>query len=136
MQAIVEGTIEWTGDHDFGYEIATSVPGVDDIEILQPRRLYERTGRPGGRLHRHGREDEAGAQRVPRVVQRAGPLDPQVDRLIQPGPVRPGPPRDPTSGKPGCPGRRSSAPCSQAGLRPFHRLFADSSGSLDTFSSG
>jgi phosphoenolpyruvate carboxykinase (ATP) len=22
-----------------------SVPGVDDIELLQPRRLYERTGR-------------------------------------------------------------------------------------------
>src|SRR6201994_3394584 len=45
VQGIVEGTIEWTGDPDFGYEIATSVPGVDDIEILQPRRLYERTGR-------------------------------------------------------------------------------------------
>ncbi len=45
VQAIVEGTIEWTEDPDFGYEVATSVPGVDDIEILQPRRLYERTGR-------------------------------------------------------------------------------------------
>ncbi len=45
VQGIVEGTIEWTEDGDFGYEIATSVPGVDDIEILQPRRLYERTGR-------------------------------------------------------------------------------------------
>jgi phosphoenolpyruvate carboxykinase (ATP) len=45
VQGIVEGTIEWTEDTDFGYDIATSVPGVDDIEILQPRRLYERTGR-------------------------------------------------------------------------------------------
>jgi phosphoenolpyruvate carboxykinase (ATP) len=45
VQGIVEGTIEWTEDADFGYDIATSVPGVDDIEILQPRRLYERTGR-------------------------------------------------------------------------------------------
>jgi phosphoenolpyruvate carboxykinase (ATP) len=45
VQGIVEGTIEWTEDGDFGYEIAASVPGVDDIEILQPRRLYERTGR-------------------------------------------------------------------------------------------
>jgi phosphoenolpyruvate carboxykinase (ATP) len=44
VQGIVEGTIEWTKDADFGYEIAASVPGVDDIEILQPRRLYERTG--------------------------------------------------------------------------------------------
>jgi len=45
VQGIVEGTIEWTADPDFGYEIATSVPGIDDIEILQPRRLYERRGR-------------------------------------------------------------------------------------------
>jgi phosphoenolpyruvate carboxykinase (ATP) len=45
VQGIAEGTIEWTEDADFGYEIATSVPGIDDIEILQPRRLYERTGR-------------------------------------------------------------------------------------------
>ena len=45
VQAIVEETISWTTDPDFGYEIAESVPGVDDIEILQPRRLYERQGR-------------------------------------------------------------------------------------------
>jgi phosphoenolpyruvate carboxykinase (ATP) len=45
VQAIVQGTIEWTTDPDFGYEIAESVPGIDDIEILQPRRLYERQGR-------------------------------------------------------------------------------------------
>ncbi|MCO6006671.1 phosphoenolpyruvate carboxykinase [Actinoallomurus purpureus] len=45
VQAIVEGTIEWEDDPDFGYEIASSLPGIDDIEILQPRRLYERQGR-------------------------------------------------------------------------------------------
>ena len=45
VQAIVEDTIEWAGDPDFGYEIAESVPGVDDPEILQPQRLYARQGR-------------------------------------------------------------------------------------------
>ena len=45
VEAVVSGTIEWTTDPDFGYEIAASVPGIDDIEILQPRRLYERQGR-------------------------------------------------------------------------------------------
>jgi phosphoenolpyruvate carboxykinase (ATP) len=47
VQGIVEGTIEWTEDPDFGYEVASSVPGVDDIEILQPRLLYARQGRAG-----------------------------------------------------------------------------------------
>jgi phosphoenolpyruvate carboxykinase (ATP) len=45
VQAIVEDTIEWEQDPDFGYEVATSLPGIDDIEILQPKRLYERQGR-------------------------------------------------------------------------------------------
>jgi len=45
--AIVRAMVEWTEDPDFGYEVASSVPGVDDIEILQPGRLYERTGRDG-----------------------------------------------------------------------------------------
>jgi phosphoenolpyruvate carboxykinase (ATP) len=45
VKAIAEGTIEWETDPDFGYEVAHSLPGIDDIEILQPRRLYERTGR-------------------------------------------------------------------------------------------
>src|SRR5256885_12434489 len=45
VQGIVEGTIEWAEDPDFGYEIAEKVPGVDDIEILQPGRLYQRQGR-------------------------------------------------------------------------------------------
>jgi len=45
VKAIAEGTITWSPDPDFGYDVAQAVPGVDDIEVLQPRRLYERTGR-------------------------------------------------------------------------------------------
>ncbi len=45
VQGIATGTIEWETDPDFGYEVATAVPGIDDDEILQPRRLYERQGR-------------------------------------------------------------------------------------------
>jgi phosphoenolpyruvate carboxykinase (ATP) len=47
VQAIVENTIEWETDPGFGYEIATTLPGIDDAEILQPRKLYERQGRLG-----------------------------------------------------------------------------------------
>ena len=45
VEAIVTGTIEWEADPDFGYEVAASLPGIDDIEILQPRRLYQRQDR-------------------------------------------------------------------------------------------
>ena len=45
VKAIAEGTIRWETDPDFGYEVAVSVPGIDDREILQPRKLYERTER-------------------------------------------------------------------------------------------
>ncbi|HVB14391.1 MAG TPA: phosphoenolpyruvate carboxykinase [Candidatus Dormibacteraeota bacterium] len=45
VKAIAEGTIHWERDPDFGYEVATSVPGIDDPELLQPRRLYQRQGR-------------------------------------------------------------------------------------------
>jgi phosphoenolpyruvate carboxykinase (ATP) len=45
VKAIAEGTIGWARDADFGYDVAQAVPGIDDIEVLQPRRLYERTGR-------------------------------------------------------------------------------------------
>jgi phosphoenolpyruvate carboxykinase (ATP) len=45
VKAIAEGTISWERDPDFGYEVATSVPGIDDPELLQPRRLYQRQGR-------------------------------------------------------------------------------------------
>jgi phosphoenolpyruvate carboxykinase (ATP) len=48
VKAIAEGTISWETDPDFGYEVANAVPGIDDPEKLQPRRLYERTGRTDG----------------------------------------------------------------------------------------
>ena len=41
----MEDSIQWETDPDFGYEIASSLPGIDDVEILQPRQLYERQGR-------------------------------------------------------------------------------------------
>jgi phosphoenolpyruvate carboxykinase (ATP) len=45
VKAIAEETIKWDGDPDFGYEVAGDIPGIDDIELLQPRRLYDRQGR-------------------------------------------------------------------------------------------
>src|SRR5436305_1574436 len=45
VKGIAEGSIEWEPDPDFGYFVATSVPGIEDPEVLQPRKLYERTGR-------------------------------------------------------------------------------------------
>jgi len=45
VKAIAEGTIAWERDRDFGYLLASHLPGVDDLELLQPRLLYERTGR-------------------------------------------------------------------------------------------
>src|SRR3954470_14537471 len=49
VKGIAEGTIEWKTDPDFGYRLARSVPGIEqsDIHLLQPRRLYEETGRGG-----------------------------------------------------------------------------------------
>jgi len=45
VKAIAEATIKWTRDPDFGYLVATDVPGVDDHEYLQPKKMYERQGR-------------------------------------------------------------------------------------------
>jgi phosphoenolpyruvate carboxykinase (ATP) len=45
VKGIAEGTISWTEDEDFRYQVAESVPGIDDAELLQPKRLYERQGR-------------------------------------------------------------------------------------------
>jgi phosphoenolpyruvate carboxykinase (ATP) len=45
VEGIAEGTIEWETDPDFHYLVAASVRGIDDVEVLQPRKLYERTGR-------------------------------------------------------------------------------------------
>jgi phosphoenolpyruvate carboxykinase (ATP) len=58
VKGIAEGTIEWETDPDFGYLVASHVPGIDrdDVEILQPRRLYEAAGRTD--------ELEAGIERL------------------------------------------------------------------------
>jgi len=45
VKGIAEQTISWDEDPDFGYLVADSVPDLDDVELLQPRRLYERQGR-------------------------------------------------------------------------------------------
>jgi phosphoenolpyruvate carboxykinase (ATP) len=47
VKGIAEGTITWEEDPDFGYQVATSVPGIDpsDSGILRPRELYEGQGR-------------------------------------------------------------------------------------------
>jgi phosphoenolpyruvate carboxykinase (ATP) len=45
VRGIAEGTIAFERDPDFGYEVASAVPDLDDPELLRPRRLYEREGR-------------------------------------------------------------------------------------------
>jgi phosphoenolpyruvate carboxykinase (ATP) len=45
VKAVAEQTAKWDEDPDFGYEVASEVPGVDDPELLRPRTLYERQGR-------------------------------------------------------------------------------------------
>src|SRR5437868_12883187 len=47
VKGIAEGTIEWQGDPDFGYQVASGVPGIEesDSDVLRPRELYERQGR-------------------------------------------------------------------------------------------
>jgi phosphoenolpyruvate carboxykinase (ATP) len=43
VKGIAEGTIEWTEDPHFGYQVATSVPGIDesDAGVLRPKDLYD-----------------------------------------------------------------------------------------------
>jgi phosphoenolpyruvate carboxykinase (ATP) len=45
VKGIAERSISWTEDDDFGYLVADSVPDFDDVELLQPIRLYEREAR-------------------------------------------------------------------------------------------
>jgi phosphoenolpyruvate carboxykinase (ATP) len=47
IQGIADGTIHWDRDPDFGYEVASRVPGVagDDERLLRPCELYARQGR-------------------------------------------------------------------------------------------
>ncbi|HEY6566182.1 MAG TPA: phosphoenolpyruvate carboxykinase [Actinomycetota bacterium] len=41
VKGIAEQTIVFEEDPDFGYQVATSVPGLDDTQKLQPRTLYD-----------------------------------------------------------------------------------------------
>src|SRR5206468_6121742 len=47
VKAIAEGTIRWDRDPDFGYEVASSVPGIDGEaeQLLRPLVLYRRQER-------------------------------------------------------------------------------------------
>ncbi len=47
VKGIAEGAITWERDPDFGYQVATEVPGIkaEDRGILQPRFLYHEQGR-------------------------------------------------------------------------------------------
>ncbi|MEP6680420.1 MAG: phosphoenolpyruvate carboxykinase [Chloroflexota bacterium] len=45
VKAIAEGAIRWEPDPDFGYEVASALPGISNPDLLQPRGLYESGGR-------------------------------------------------------------------------------------------
>jgi phosphoenolpyruvate carboxykinase (ATP) len=45
VRGIAEQTIVFDEDPDFGYQVATEVPDLDDPELLRPVLLYERQGR-------------------------------------------------------------------------------------------
>jgi len=45
VKGIAEGTIKWEKDPNFEYMIAFNVPGIEDEEILQPKKLYKRRDR-------------------------------------------------------------------------------------------
>ncbi|MEX2252646.1 MAG: phosphoenolpyruvate carboxykinase [Thermoleophilaceae bacterium] len=47
VKGVAEGTIAWQDDPDFGYQVATRVPGIEagDDAVLRPRGLYESQGR-------------------------------------------------------------------------------------------
>jgi phosphoenolpyruvate carboxykinase (ATP) len=47
VKGIAEGTISWEADSDFGYLVASEVPGIgaEDAAVLRPRELYAGQGR-------------------------------------------------------------------------------------------
>ncbi len=47
LTAIAEGGVEWEEDADFGYQVASHLPGLaaEDAELLQPKRAFQRLGR-------------------------------------------------------------------------------------------
>ncbi len=70
IEGIAEQTISWAEDPDFGYLVAESVPDFDDVELLQPRRLYERQGRLadyGGLVDRLKTERKARLEEFPEL---------------------------------------------------------------------
>ena len=79
VKAIAEGTITWERDPDFGYLIASALPGIDDLELLQPRRLYQRTGRSDEYA---GRVSRLKAERVEFLGRYAG-LNPEILAAVE-----------------------------------------------------
>ena len=49
VKGIAEGSIEFGRDDDFGYEVASKVPGLDgdDELLLRPKELFDKKGRQG-----------------------------------------------------------------------------------------
>jgi phosphoenolpyruvate carboxykinase (ATP) len=46
VKGVAEGTIEWQEDPDFGYQVASAVPGIEPGDaVLRPRELYQSQGR-------------------------------------------------------------------------------------------
>jgi phosphoenolpyruvate carboxykinase (ATP) len=45
VEAPAEGSVTWAAQGDLDGEVAGDVPGIGDVELLQPRRLYERQNR-------------------------------------------------------------------------------------------
>ncbi len=71
VQAIVEDSIEWQADADFGYEVARTLPASTTSRSCSPGSLYERQGRRE-RVRRDGRQDQEGAQGIPDLLLRPG----------------------------------------------------------------
>jgi phosphoenolpyruvate carboxykinase (ATP) len=70
VQALVDGTVEWDGANELGLEVAAGAPQVDDVELLQPRRLYEsqdRIAEYGERVERLRIEWRANIGAVPPI---------------------------------------------------------------------
>jgi len=45
LEGIMKNSIIWTEDDEFGYFIADQFPGIDDEELLQPKKLYRKQNR-------------------------------------------------------------------------------------------
>lgn len=45
VQGIVEDSIEWVEDPDFGYFVAAALEGFDDPDLLSPKSMYQNQGR-------------------------------------------------------------------------------------------